>query len=226
VRFAAHVAARLARRPVSQILGRRAFWGRDFEVTTDVLDPRPETETLVALALRGAPPTRLLDLGTGSGALLTTLLCEWPQARGLGTDLSDAALAVAARNAARHGVAGRAALRRADWTQGIEGAFDLVVSNPPYIPEAEVAALAPEVRDWEPHQALTPGPRGLESFERIARGLAGLLAPQGRALLEFGAGQGEAVAGVFREAGFRQVALRPDLDGRKRVVEVSDPGPG
>ena len=115
--FAGHVAARGGRRPVAQILGRREFWGRSFEVTPDVLDPRPETEALVALALQGPAPARLLDLGLGSGAILVTLLCEWPQARGIGTDLSAAALAVAARNAARHGVADRAEFRRADWAE-------------------------------------------------------------------------------------------------------------
>ncbi len=219
--FAAHLAARLARRPVAQILGRREFWGRSFAVTGDVLDPRPETETLIALALEGPPPARLLDLGTGSGAILATLLAEWPGARGLGTDLSDAALAVAAGNAARHGVAARARFRRADWTEGLTGPFDLVVSNPPYIPAGAIAGLAPEVRDWEPRLALTPGPRGLESYERIAAGLGALLAPGGRGLFEIGADQGAAVSALFRAAGFVRVTLHPDLDGRDRVVAVA-----
>ena len=220
-RFAAHVAARLRRRPVAQILGRREFWGRSFTVTADVLDPRPETETLVALALDGPPPARLLDLGVGSGAILVSLLAEWPAARGLGTDLSDAALAVAAGNAARHGVADRSAFRQADWTDGIDGRFDLVVSNPPYIAGATVAELAPEVRDWEPRVALTAGATGLESYWRIAAGLAGVLAPGGRALFEIGADQGAAVAGLFRDAGFASVSVHPDLDGRDRVVAVA-----
>jgi len=218
--FDAHVAARLAGRPVSQILGRREFWGRSFIVTADVLDPRPETETLVALAFEGTPPRRLLDLGTGSGAILVTLLAEWPEARGWGTDVSDTALAVAARNAARHGVAARTALRRADWFDGVGGPFDLIVSNPPYIPAGEIATLAREVRDWEPHLALTPGPRGVESHERIAAGLAGALAPGGLALFEIGAGQGAEVAALYRTSGFADVTLHPDLDGRDRVVQV------
>jgi len=219
--FAAHVAARGGRRPAAQILGRREFWGRSFEVTGDVLDPRPETEALVALALQGPAPARLLDLGTGNGAILVTLLAEWPEARGLGSDLSAAALAVAARNAARHGVAVRSEFRRADWTDGLRGPFDLVVSNPPYIPAAELAALAPEVRDWEPRLALTPGPRGVEAYERIAARLAALLDPCGRALFEIGAGQGPAVTALFRRAGFVRVKLHPDLDGRDRVVAVA-----
>lgn len=212
---------RAGRRPVAQIVGRRAFWGRDFAVTGAVLDPRPETETLVALALAGPVPARLLDLGTGSGAILLTLLAEWPGARGTGTDLDPEALAVAAANAARLGVAARAEFRRADWTEGVEGRFGLVASNPPYIPGAEVAGLAPEVRDWEPRHALTPGPTGLEAYRRIAAGLGRVLAPGGRGLFEVGAGQGAAVAAVFADAGFPAARVHPDLDGRDRVVEVA-----
>jgi release factor glutamine methyltransferase len=203
-------------RPVAQITGRRAFWGRGFAVTGAVLDPRPETETLVALALAGAPAARVLDLGTGSGAILVTLLAEWPEARGVGTDVDAAALAVAAENAVRHGVAGRAAFRVADWLEGVEGRFDLVVANPPYIPAGEVAGLAADVRDWEPRHALTAGPTGLEAYRRIAAGLGRVLAPGGRALFEVGAGQGAAVAALFPGA-----VVHPDLDGRGRVVEAA-----
>jgi release factor glutamine methyltransferase len=217
--FARMVADRARFRPVAQILGRRTFWGRAFAVTAAVLDPRPETETLVARALAGPAPRRILDLGTGSGAILVTLLAEWPEARGLGTDIDPAALAVAAANAARHRVAARAEFRLADWTEGLAGPFDLVVSNPPYVPEATVAELAPDVRDWEPRRALTPGPTGLESYRRIAAGLAALLAPGGRALLEIGAGVGPEVVALFRAAGYT-VALHPDLDGRDRVAEL------
>jgi release factor glutamine methyltransferase len=203
---------------VAQILGRRAFWGRDFAVSAAVLDPRPETETLIARALEGPAPASLLDLGTGSGILLVTLLAEWPDAHGLGTDIDGAALAVASENAARHGVAGRAAFREADWTVGLEERFDLVVSNPPYIPAADVEGLSPEVRDWEPRHALTAGPTGLEAYGRIAAGLAAVLAPGGRALFEVGVGQGAAVAALLREAGFGAMAVHADLDGRDRVV--------
>ena len=219
-RFEAFLAERALRRPVSQILGHRAFWGRDFAVTRDVLDPRPETETLVARALEGAPGRHILDLGTGSGILLVTLLAEWPGATGTGTDRSAAALEVARENAARHGVAARATLRETDWAAGISGPFDVIVSNPPYIPEAEMAELAPEVRDWEPRLALTPGETGLEAYERLAADLPRLLAPGGRALFEFGAGQEGAVARVFADRGFRDISLAEDLDGRPRALLV------
>jgi release factor glutamine methyltransferase len=221
--FEAMVAARARRQPVAQITGRRAFWGRDFEVTPDVLDPRPETETIVALALAGAPAATALDLGTGSGALLVTLLAEWPAGRGTGTDRSAAALAVAARNAARHGVADRATFVETNWTDGVRGAFEFIVCNPPYIPAAELARLEPDVRDWEPAMALTPGPTGLEAYCALAPRLVRLLAPGGRALLEFGAGQAPAVVGILREAGLPAPVLHRDLDGRERVAEVTAP---
>lgn len=218
--FEAMVTERGRNRPVAQIIGQRAFWGRVFEVTSDVLDPRPETEVLVALALESPAPARILDLGTGSGAILVSLLGHWPTAQGLGTDLSDAALAVAARNAARHGVADRARFLRADWATGIDGRFDLIVSNPPYIPAAAVDQLAPDIRDWEPHLALTAGPTGLEAYARIADDLGRLLAPGGRALFEFGAGQGPEVMAIFRSRGFDRIALHADLDGRPRVLSL------
>lgn len=212
--------ARMRRQPVSQILGRRCFWGRDFRVTEDVLDPRPETECLVALALEGPPARSVLDLGTGSGAILLTLLAEWPGAWGLGIDASPAALGVAASNARALGVAARTELRAGDWLEGVDGRFDLVVCNPPYIAAAEMASLSPEVRDWEPQAALTPGPDGLAAYARIAPGLAAVLAPGGRALFEIGAGQGEGAAAVFRAAGFADVRIHPDLDARDRVVDI------
>lgn len=221
-RFVSHVNARAQRQPVSQILGRREFWGRRFRVTPDVLDPRPETETLVALALAGPAPWRLLDLGTGGGAILVSLLAAWPLARGVGTDVSAEALAVALGNARALGVAGRAEFLRADWTEGVTGPFELVVSNPPYVAEAEMPGLEPEVRDWEPRIALTPGGDGLEAYRRIAAGLDGLLAPLGRAFFEIGSTQGEAVAAVFAAAGFK-VAIHPDLGGTDRVAAVTRP---
>lgn len=223
-RFAEAVARRAARQPVAQILGERLFWGRPFRVTPDVLDPRPETETLVAAALE-APFARMLDLGTGSGCLLLTLLAECPGATGLGTDISAAALAVAADNATRLGLAARAAFARADWFSGVSGFFDLIVSNPPYIAAAEWATLAPEVRDWEPRAALTPGEDGLAAYRAIAAGAGGHLAPGGRLVLEVGAGQGEAVAAICEAAGLGPTALRVDMDGRARAVLCTPPGP-
>lgn len=217
-RFAGLVARRLRREPVAQILGRRTFWGREFEVTADVLDPRPETETLIAAALALGPKARVLDLGTGTGCLLLTLLAEWPRARGLGVEASAPARAVALRNAVRLGLSDRAEIVAGDWLAGVAGPFDLVVANPPYIPEAEVAALAPEVAAWEPRAALTPGGDGLGAFRAIAAGVAVVLAPGGALLVEFGMGQGAAVEAIFAAAGLRGGRLLPDLSGRPRAL--------
>jgi release factor glutamine methyltransferase len=183
--FGAAVAARAARQPLAQITGRRAFWGRSFRVTRDTLDPRPDTEALVAEALT-RPFVKMLDLGTGTGCILISCLLGMPVAQGLGTDLSAAALEVARQNAADHGLTTRARFRQADWFSGIAGRYDLIVSNPPYITAAEMAALAPEVRDWEPHSALTPGCDGLEAYRILARGAPARLMAGGRLLLEIG----------------------------------------
>jgi len=217
LRFDAALAARAARQPVSQIIGRRLFWGRAFRVTPDVLDPRPDTETLVAAALAG-PFVRVLDLGTGSGAILLTLLAERPVANGVATDLSSAALAVARHNAQALNVADRADFVPADWFDGVPGRFDLIVSNPPYIAQSEMTALQPEVRDWEPHLALTPGGDGLDAYRRIAAGLSDHLMPGGRVLVEIGPTQGATVMALFRAVGLRDLAVLPDLDGRDRVI--------
>jgi release factor glutamine methyltransferase len=219
-RFQKMIEARAGAQPVAQILGTRLFWNRSYRVTGDVLDPRPETETLIAEALSGPAPARILDLGTGSGVILLTLLAEWPEATGLGVDISPAALVVAQTNATTLAVSDRSDFAESDWFDGISGVFDLVVSNPPYIAASRMATLARDVRDWEPHQALTPGPTGLESYRRIAAGLSGHLASEGRALLEIGADQGETVPRLFRDAGFADVSLHNDLDGRPRVVAV------
>lgn len=221
-RFALMIEARAARQPVSQILGTRLFWGHAFRVTPDVLDPRPETECLIAEAL-AAPFTRVLDLGTGSGAILATLLSERPEASGIGTDLSAPALEVAAANAATLGVAARARFLRADWCDGVPGQFDLIVSNPPYISDDEMETLAPEVRDWEPWLALTPGGDGLDPYRSITRDAPERLSPGGRLIVEIGAEQGAAVAQMFVDAGFVGIAVLRDLDGRDRVVRAEKP---
>jgi release factor glutamine methyltransferase len=215
------LAAREARQPMAQILGERLFWGRSFRVTPDVLDPRPETEMLVAAALE-APFARVVDLGVGSGAILLSLLADRPDATGVGADVSPAALAVARENAGRLGVA--ADLVLSDWWAGVAGRFDLVVANPPYITAAEMADLAPEVRDWEPHLALTPGGDGLGAYRAIAGGVMAHLAPGGRLIVEIGPAQGAAVAGLFAAAGLTDVQVRPDLDRRDRLVQGRHPG--
>lgn len=211
------IAARAQGRPVSKIIGVRAFWNYRFLVTDDVLDPRPETETLIERAL-DEPFDTVLDLGTGSGCILLTLLAERAEARGLGVDISDAALAVASENATRLDVADRAGLTRSDWFSDVTGLFDLIVSNPPYIGVAEMGALDPDVRDWEPRMALTDEGDGLSAYRAIAAGARDHLSPGGRLLVEIGPSQGAAVAGLFQAAGLEEIAVHPDMDGRDRVV--------
>lgn len=215
--FAAAIKARVARQPVSQIIGRRSFYGRDFKVSRDTLDPRPDTEVLVEQAL-SAGFGRILDLGTGTGCILLSCLAEQPQAQGLGTDISAPALAVAIANAAALGLSDRARFLRSNWWEAVEGTFDLIVSNPPYIAAGEMATLAPEVREWEPHLALTPGGDGLDAYRVLAAGAAAHLQPGGRILVEIGPRQGAAVRALFERAGLCAVRVIPDLDGRDRVV--------
>ena len=221
--YDAALKARLARQPVAQITGRRLFWGQSFRVTRDVLDPRPETETLVAEALT-QPFLKVLDLGTGTGCILLSCLKGMPMARGLGTDISEAALQVAVGNTRDLGLEAQARFRKSDWFANVTGAYDLIVSNPPYIAADEMPALAPEVRDWEPLQALTPGGDGLDAYRAIARGAGARLMPGGRILVEIGPTQGPAVAALFATAGLEGIRVLPDLDGRDRVVVAVKPG--
>jgi release factor glutamine methyltransferase len=218
LRFGEAIRRRAAREPLSHITRVREFWGREFAVGPDVLDPRPETETLIGEALERGPFAHVLDLGTGSGCLLVTLLAEWPHATGVGTDISPAALAVAHANAERHNLGGRAGFMLADWTEGIAGSFDLVVSNPPYIAEAEMPSLEPEVREHEPRIALTPGGDGLEAYRRIASGIGQLLAPDAWLMLEIGPTQSEMVAAILAVRGLSVLRTIPDVDHRPRLV--------
>jgi release factor glutamine methyltransferase len=216
-RFEDLVARRHAGQPLSQITGARAFFGREFLVDGSVLDPRPETETLIELCL-AQPFERVLDLGTGSGCILATLLAERPTVTGVGVDVSPEALAVARRNLSRLGVAGQGALIESDWFAGVDGQFDLIVSNPPYITEDDYAQLAPTVRDWEPKVALTPGGDGLAAYRVLARTAPEYLSDGGRLIVEIGHDQGAAVASLFHAAGLEDVKLHADLNGRDRVV--------
>lgn len=218
-RFDALVQRRAAREPVSHLVGGRLFWGRWFTVTPAVLDPRPETEVLVAEALR-APFARVLDLGTGSGAIVLSLLAERPEAEGVAVDLSAAALEVARANAQAQDLSARCAFQLGSWFAPVQGRFDLIVSNPPYIAAGEMAALSPEVRLHEPHMALTPGGDGLDAYRAIAAGVGAHLAPGGRLLLEIGPSQGAAVLRLMQAAGLR-ARLIPDFDGRDRVVAAT-----
>jgi release factor glutamine methyltransferase len=214
--FNAHISDRARHVPVSHILGGRAFYGRWFKVSGDVLDPRPETETLIEQAL-GEPFSQVLDLGTGSGCILLTLLAERADAQGLGVDLSDDALIVARENAQEIGVEARVTFQCANWFDGVEGRFDLIVSNPPYIALDEMPDLAPDLTH-EPRMALTDEGDGLSAYRAITAGAGTHLTPGGRLIVEIGPSQGTAVAGMFRAAGFADVVVLPDLDGRDRVV--------
>lgn len=214
-RFETFIAARGRSQPVSQIIGRRAFWKHDFEVTPDTLDPRPDTEALIEAALE-QPFRSVLDLGTGTGAILISLLAERPGVRGIGTDISQAALNVARRNAKRIGV--DAEFICSDWMSEITGEFELIVSNPPYIALSEMAGLSAEVRGWEPHQALTDGGDGLDAYRRIAATAAPHLTPGGRLVLEIGSQQAQDVAAILTAEGWAVAGLHHDLDGRDRVI--------
>ena len=219
--FEALLARRRAHEPVAHLTGEREFWSLPIRVNRDVLVPRPDSETLIAEALAhfsGRPPASVLDLGTGSGALLLAALSEWPQARGLGIDRSDAALAVARGNAARLALDGRAEFWAGDWAVGIKDRFDLILCNPPYIEEG--AELMPDVVDYEPAGALFGGPDGLDCYRLLLPEVPRLLAPGGVALFEFGLGQGPAL--VAMAAGLGMAAtLADDLTGRARVLRIA-----
>ncbi len=218
--FDGYLASREKFQPVSQIIGGREFWGRWFSVTPDVLDPRPETESLIEAALQHGPFQRILDLGTGSGILAVTLAAEWADARAIAIDISSEAIAIASKNAAAHDVADRVNLIVSNWFDAVAGQFDLIVSNPPYIAAAEMAELSPDVRNWEPFLALTPGGDGLESYRTIASMLNEFLADEGLALFEIGHTQGTDVVKIFQDAGFANVTVSQDLGGKDRVVAV------
>ena len=221
-RFRALVGRRAAREPVSRILGRREFWSLDLCIGADVLDPRPESETVVEAVLgrigdREAP-VRILDLGTGSGCLLLALLSELPRARGLGVDISPAALAIARENARRLGLSPRTAFRPGNWAQGLTGSWQVIVSNPPYIMDHEIAGLAPEVARYDPRLALSGGADGLAAYRSLAPQVARLLASNGILALEVGAGQAGEVGRLLGAAGLTGVACMRDLGGVERCV--------
>ena len=215
--------------PLSRILGRREFWGLSLEIDGATLDPRPDTETLVELALdlfsgpERSPPGQILDLGTGSGALLLALLSEYPAARGLGVDQDSDTLATAARNAARLGLGERARFEGGDWLSGVSGRFDLIVSNPPYIPTGDLAGLDRAVRDFDDPLALDGGADGLAFYARTLREAGRCLAPGGVLILELGIGQADSVQALGRDSGWRLLSLRDDLAGIPRAMALTQP---
>jgi release factor glutamine methyltransferase len=212
----------LRHEPLSRILGRREFWGLEFHLSADTLDPRPETETVVEAVLarltERTRPYRFLDLGTGSGCLLLSLLAEFRAASGVGVDRAPGAVLAARANAVRLGLAARAAFVVGDWAAALAGAFDAIVANPPYIATGDIAALPREVRDFDPHRALDGGPDGLDAYRAIAAVLPRLLAPGGVFAAEIGQGQEGAVAALLAGRGLAIDEVVPDLAGIPRCV--------
>jgi release factor glutamine methyltransferase len=222
-RLEAFAARRGAREPVTRILGARGFWTLDLAVMPNVLDPRADTETLVAFALellapRREEPLRILDLGSGSGAILCALLSELPNALGVAVDLSPAACAATVENLKRCGVSQRAATLRGRWATAIDGPFDLVVANPPYIESAAIDGLDPEVRLHDPRLALDGGSDGFHDYRTITGELSRLLTEGGVAVFEAGAGQAEEIAKLMQNTGLRALGTRSDAGGHARAV--------
>ncbi|MDE3061084.1 MAG: peptide chain release factor N(5)-glutamine methyltransferase [Pseudomonadota bacterium] len=223
------IGKRAGRQPVSQLTGRREFWGLCFRVTGDTLDPRPDSETLIEAALEHAShrqaALKLLDLGTGTGCLLLSLLKELPQATGIGVDISGRALDVAGENAAALGMKERAGFVQSGWGENIEGPFDIVISNPPYIPAPVIPTLAPEVSRYEPMLALDGGADGLDAYRTILPQLPRLLAKSGVALFEIGIGQQKEVKNIAERCGLAVAGVREDLGGIPRCVIITHQNP-
>ncbi len=221
------VARRLRREPISYILGTREFWGLDFQVTPDVLIPRPETELIIEAALEGretlgqATEPVFIDVGTGSGVLAVVLAKEYPAARVIATDISSRAINVAKGNAARHGVAHRITFVETSFLDTIEERADLIVSNPPYVPDPSAPALTPEVRDYEPREAVFAGDDGLEGLKRVIGDSAERMKPEGRLIVEFGYGQEEAVREIVEAThALALTSVRSDLQGIPRTAVI------
>lgn len=216
-KFDTFILQRLSRKPVARIIGRRQFWGREFEISPDVLDPRGDTETVILEALK-QPAKHVLDLGTGSGVLAITLLSEWPEAKGLASDISKAALEMAQKNSAIYGLQTRLKFCTSNWFDAISGQFDLIVSNPPYIAESELPDLSPEVSFFDPRIALSPGKDGLAAYRVIAQNARNHLMPDGRIIVEIGSAQAAAVSEIFTQNGYHEIECLKDLDGKDRVI--------
>jgi release factor glutamine methyltransferase len=224
------LARRAAREPVAYITGIREFWSLPFAVGPGVLIPRPETETLVEAAREEFPdaaaPLRVLDIGTGSGCLLVAFLMERRQATGIGVDSSNTALAYARRNVDTHGLDRRVRLAESLWFPIAAPPFDVVLSNPPYLSEAEFESAPPEIREFEPRQALVAGPDGFAAMRALGAGLAGVLKQSGLAFVEIGAGQRDRAAEIFLSCGLDVRRTLSDLSGVPRCLVIGRPGQG
>ena len=209
---------RTSNMPISKIIQKRLFWGREFDVDLNVLDPRGDTETLIAACLKLGPQDKVLDLGTGSGAIGLTLAAEWPRVDVMCTDISDEALDVARLNMKSFGVADGVRLLRSDWFEAVEGRFDLIVSNPPYIALEEWDGLDFEVRGFDPRMALTDEADGLSCYRVIVAQAGAYLEKDGYLMVEVGHTQGRAVQDLYDAAGFTQITCLSDMAGRDRVV--------
>lgn len=221
-RFQEMVGRRCRREPVARILGSREFRSLDFGLGPDTLEPRPDSETIVDMAVdygrAMSGPIRVLDLGTGTGCLLLSVLDEIDDSTGVGSDIAAGAIEVASRNAENLGLADRVRFLRADWTSGIDGPFDLILSNPPYITTGEITGLAPEVAAYDPATALDGGVDGLDAYRALAMSIAPVLSPEGIVVLEIGAGQQDEVTSIFTSTGFMFVDSRNDLGGHTRAL--------
>ncbi|AHI25637.1 protein-(glutamine-N5) methyltransferase, release factor-specific [Komagataeibacter xylinus] len=222
--FMQNLQRRLHHEPMAYITGHTGFWSLDLAVSPATLIPRADTETLVEAVLDHLPgrhaPLRVLDIGTGTGCLLLAVLAEYPQATGIGTDLNPDAARLAACNAARNGLSTRCDMLCCNWADGVTGPFDLILSNPPYIPHADLNGLMPEVVRHEPARALDGGADGLVAYRALAAILPGLLAPGGIAVLELGVGQDHSVPALMRDGGLQVLEIRPDLGGIGRALVV------
>lgn len=218
-RFESFITRRVAREPVAYITGHKEFWSLDFVVAPGVLIPRPDTETIIEQVMAEFPdrsaPLKVLDFGTGSGCILAAVLTEFPNAKGLGIEASDQARTLALANMTRLGLSDRAEIRDGNWDENLDGYFDVIVSNPPYIPTADIAGLEPDVRDYEPVSALDGGPDGLDAVRALAPALKRL---GGTVFVEIGIGQGEAASAILDAAGLQVLRVASDLAGVSRIV--------
>ncbi|MCD8494021.1 MAG: peptide chain release factor N(5)-glutamine methyltransferase [Alphaproteobacteria bacterium] len=214
---------RLSGMPLGRIYGRRNFYGLEFTLSSGTLEPRADTEVLIDRALdlyRSTPPVRILDLGTGTGCILLTLLKHWPKSEGVGVDIAHDALETARRNASYHKLTERVSFIEGNWGEGLAGGFDLVVSNPPYIERDVIKSLPDEVRLHDPILALDGGTDGMDAYKVIFSQLPVLLKPEGRALFEIGYDQSRKIERLAEDHGFKVEAIHPDSAGRARVAEV------